>query len=161
MPGSPRISRRSILQSGGAAAAYAVGASQLGPAALAQGSASEPRGAAHHRLSLGSREVIVLSDGHLVVPTSILAENVAQAEVKSFLSERAVGPDRVHFHINVALVKPAATTFSSTPAPAAPGNRPQASSPTALRQPAQARTDRQGRGDPRASRSHLGPGRRT
>ena len=47
----------------------------------------------------------MLSDGHLVVPTSILAENVAQAEVRSFLAERAVGPDRVHFHINVALVK--------------------------------------------------------
>ena len=47
----------------------------------------------------------MLSDGHLVVPTSILAENVAQAEVRSFLADRAVGPDRVHFHINVALVK--------------------------------------------------------
>jgi hypothetical protein len=88
------------LQSGGAAAAYAFGTSRLGVTALAQGAASEPRGAAHHRLSLGSREVIVLSDGHLVVPTGILAENVPQAEVRSFLASRALGPDRVHFHIN-------------------------------------------------------------
>jgi glyoxylase-like metal-dependent hydrolase (beta-lactamase superfamily II) len=104
MSGNRRVSRRSILQTGGAAAAYALGGLQLGTPARAQGSASEPRGAAHHRLRLGSREIIVLSDGHMVVPTSILAENVAQAEVKSFLADRAVGPDRVHFHINVALV---------------------------------------------------------
>ena len=105
MAGKPRVSRRTLLLSGGAAAAYALGGLQVGTPARAQGSASEPRGAAHHRLSLGSREIIVLSDGHLVVPTSILAENVAQAEVKSFLADRALGPDRVHFHINVALVK--------------------------------------------------------
>ena len=105
MPGTPRVSRRLILQSGGAAAAYAFGSSQFGAAALAQGSAGEPRGAAYHRIPLGTRDVIVLSDGHLVVPTQALAENIAHSEVKSFLAGRALGPDRVHFHINVALVK--------------------------------------------------------
>ena len=102
---TPRIDRRSMLQSGGAAAAYGLGISQLGATAVAQNAETEPRGVAHHRFSLGSREVIVLSDGHLVVPTSMLAGNVPQAEMKSFLASKALGPDRVYFHINVALVK--------------------------------------------------------
>lgn len=96
-----RVSRRDLLQSGGAAAVYAMGATQLVAPALAQ----EPRGVAHHRFALGSRAVIVLSDGHLVVPVSALAANRPDAEVTSFLQSRTLGPDRVHFHINVALVK--------------------------------------------------------
>ena len=88
MPGTPRIDRRSILQSGGAAAAYALGISQLGATAVAQNAETELRGVAHHRFSLGSREIIVLSDGHLVVPTSMLAGNVLQTEVKSFLAAK-------------------------------------------------------------------------
>jgi glyoxylase-like metal-dependent hydrolase (beta-lactamase superfamily II) len=94
-----------MLQSATAAAACALSAARLDVGALAQGSAREPRGAAHHRFSLGSRDIFVLSDGHLVVPTRMLAGNVPQAEVESLLATRAVGPARVHFHINVALVK--------------------------------------------------------
>jgi glyoxylase-like metal-dependent hydrolase (beta-lactamase superfamily II) len=101
----PTYSRRSILQSGTAAAACALGASQLGVGAIAQDAGGQPRGAAHHRLAFGSRDVFVLSDGHLVVPTSMLAGNVPHAEVKSFLATRSVDPERVHFHINVALVR--------------------------------------------------------
>jgi glyoxylase-like metal-dependent hydrolase (beta-lactamase superfamily II) len=93
MPRSPSITRRALLQSAAAAAACALG----GPA-LAQGPA-------HHRFSLGAREIVVLSDGHLVVPTDVLAANTPRAELASFLAARAVGPGRVHFHINVALVK--------------------------------------------------------
>ena len=72
--------------------------------ALAQ-TASEPRGAAFHRIAVGSRDVLVLSDGHLVVPAGMLAVNAPEPEVRSFLAARAVGPERVRFHINVALVK--------------------------------------------------------
>ncbi len=54
---------------------------------------------------LGSRDIFVLSDGHLVIPTTMLAGNIPQAEVKSFLATRAVDTERIHFHINVALVK--------------------------------------------------------
>src|SRR5262249_35185609 len=57
------------------------------------------------RFSLGDRDVFVLSDGHLVVPASVLAGNVPEANVRSFLGTRGLGPDRIHFHINVALVK--------------------------------------------------------
>jgi glyoxylase-like metal-dependent hydrolase (beta-lactamase superfamily II) len=100
MPGSPGYSRRALLRLGAGAV---IGASQFGSRATAQ--EAPPRGAAHHRLSLGSRELLVLSDGHLVVPPGMLAANVPQAELHSFLGARAVGLDRVHFHINVALVK--------------------------------------------------------
>jgi glyoxylase-like metal-dependent hydrolase (beta-lactamase superfamily II) len=94
-----RVSRRALLQSCGALAA-----SGLATGTLAQ-PAIQPRAPAHHRFSLSSREVFVLSDGHLVVPAGFLAGNVAEAEVKSLLAARGLGPDRVHFHINVALVK--------------------------------------------------------
>lgn len=94
-----RVSRRSLLQTCGAFAA-----SGLAPKAWAQ-QAFPPPVPAHHRFSLGSRDVFVLSDGHLVVPTSVLARNVPEAEVKPFLAARGLGPDRVQFHINVALVK--------------------------------------------------------
>jgi glyoxylase-like metal-dependent hydrolase (beta-lactamase superfamily II) len=100
MLGSPIYTRRLMLQSWTAAAAYALGNSQLGIRTLAQ--ADE---IAHYRFAVGSLEVVVLSDGHLVVPTSLLAGNVPEAEVKSFLLGRSIGTNRVHFHINVALVK--------------------------------------------------------
>jgi glyoxylase-like metal-dependent hydrolase (beta-lactamase superfamily II) len=105
MSGPPKCTRRALLQSGTAAAACALGASQSGVRALAQGAAREARAAAQHRFSLGSRDIFVLSDGHLVVPTSMLAGNVSHTEVQSFLAARAVDPERVHFHINVALVR--------------------------------------------------------
>ena len=74
----PRLSRRSILQSTGAAAAYALAGS---PPGLAQEKSDLPRGAADQRLSLGVREIFVLSDGHLVVPAAALAENAPPADV--------------------------------------------------------------------------------
>lgn len=73
MAGSRAFSRRLMLRSGGAAAGYALCASRLGVTALAQGAADRPRGAAHHRLSLGTRDVFELSDGHLVVPPALMA----------------------------------------------------------------------------------------
>lgn len=104
MPEPPTYSRRLILQSGAAAAACALAASRPDLGALAQ-TASDPGAAMHHRTAVGSRDVLVLSDGHLVVPVGMLAVNVPDPEVRSFLEARAVGPERVRFHINVALVK--------------------------------------------------------
>jgi glyoxylase-like metal-dependent hydrolase (beta-lactamase superfamily II) len=106
MPSSPSYSRRLVLQSGAAAAAAsALGAAPFGVAALAQTVPDTPRGVAHHRFSLGARDVFVLSDGHMVIPTAMLAGNVLQAELQSFLASEAAGPERVNFHINVALIK--------------------------------------------------------
>src|SRR5262249_35640187 len=100
----PSYTRRSLLRSGAAGVACALSASPLGVQAQAQAPAGEPGGAAHHHFSFGGHDIFVLSDGHLVVPSSALAPNVADAEVKPFLAARGLGPDRVHFHINVALV---------------------------------------------------------
>ena len=100
-PVSPkfRVSRRSLLQSCGVLAA-----SGFSSNALAQ-QAFQPRAPAHHRFLLGSRDILVLNDGHLVIPTAMLAGNIPQAEAESFLAIRSVDTERVHFHINVALVK--------------------------------------------------------
>lgn len=108
MPSAFEISRRKLLQGGGAAAALALGMSGLGPV-VAQGAGDAPRGVAHHRFALGAREIIVLSDGHLALPASALAGNVPPAELAAFLAARAVGPERVNFHINVALVRAGST----------------------------------------------------
>ncbi len=94
-----RVSRRALLQSCGALAA-----SGLAPKAWAQ-PAFPPPVPAHHRFALGARDVFVLSDGHMVVPSSALVRNVPDTEVAPFLAARGVGPDRVQFHLNVALVK--------------------------------------------------------
>jgi glyoxylase-like metal-dependent hydrolase (beta-lactamase superfamily II) len=104
MPKPSAYNRRLILQSGTAAAACALAASQPSLGAFGQ-TASESRGATHHRFAVGTLDVLVLSDGHLVVPTGMLAVNVPEHDVRSFLAARAVGPERVRFHINVALVK--------------------------------------------------------
>jgi glyoxylase-like metal-dependent hydrolase (beta-lactamase superfamily II) len=100
---SPRIhSRRRVLLG---TAALAFGAAPFGIGAVAQGTSGQPRGVAHHRFSLGAREVFVLSDGHLVVPADALAGNVPAGELRGFLTANALGLERVNFHINVALVK--------------------------------------------------------
>ncbi len=99
---SHSYSRRAVLQYG-AAAAVALGAARLGGSARGQEAA--PRGVAHHRFSLGSRDIFVLSDGHMVVPADALAGNVPEGELRWFLSSQAIGLERVNFHINVALVK--------------------------------------------------------
>lgn len=48
---------------------------------------------------------MVLSDGHLVVPTGMLAKNVSGPELNAYLAGLRLGPQRVHFHTNVALLR--------------------------------------------------------
>jgi glyoxylase-like metal-dependent hydrolase (beta-lactamase superfamily II) len=91
------LSRRAFLQAGGALAAGGVGGNAGAQEVQAFASA-------HHRLLLGAHELMVLSDGHLVVPSQMLATNVVASELKGFLGRRGLGPDRVNFHINVALL---------------------------------------------------------
>ena len=74
------------------------------PPTLAQ-PATAPSATGHRRLSFGSHDLVVLSDGHLLAPTRVLAGNVPPAELTSFLAGRGVGLERVQFHLNVALVK--------------------------------------------------------
>jgi glyoxylase-like metal-dependent hydrolase (beta-lactamase superfamily II) len=101
MPGPSRISRRSLLQSCGSLAASAVAGRTWAQGAIT------PSSAVPHRFTLGSREIIVLSDGYLELPSAFLAANVPEAELQSFLAGRGVSGDHVHFHINVALIRTA------------------------------------------------------
>src|SRR5262245_64411666 len=93
------LSRRLFLQCCGAFAA--AGAS--GAAAQQDTEAPAP---ACWRHQLGERELIVLSDGHLVVPTVLLAGNVGGGELMAYLASVGFGRLRsVHFHINVELIR--------------------------------------------------------
>ncbi len=102
MPAPIHITRRAMLRSG-AAAACTFAALLRNSGADAQ--QAPPRAAAHHRFALGQREVIVLSDGHLEFPAGFLAVNVLESDVRTFLASRNLGPDRIQFHINVALIR--------------------------------------------------------
>jgi glyoxylase-like metal-dependent hydrolase (beta-lactamase superfamily II) len=98
MASTSHPSRRVFL---GACGAY-VASGFNGGAAAEDAEAPAP---AFHRHSLGAHEVIVLSDGHLVVPTAVLAKNVSGPELNAYLAVRGLGPERVHFHTNVALLR--------------------------------------------------------
>jgi glyoxylase-like metal-dependent hydrolase (beta-lactamase superfamily II) len=97
MASTCELSRRLFLQSCGAFVAS--GASGAG--ARQDTEAPAP---ASHRHALGAQELIVLSDGHLVVPTAMLARNVGGTELSAYLASLGIGPQLVHFHINVALI---------------------------------------------------------
>jgi glyoxylase-like metal-dependent hydrolase (beta-lactamase superfamily II) len=98
MASTSHPSRRGFL---GACGAFV--AAGFGGAAGAQH--AEAPAPAFHRQPLGARELIVLSDGHLVVPTTMLAKNVSGPELHAYLAGRGLGPERVHFHTNVALLR--------------------------------------------------------
>jgi glyoxylase-like metal-dependent hydrolase (beta-lactamase superfamily II) len=98
MASTSQPSRRVFL---GACGAFVAG-SFSGPAAAED---AEARAPALHRHPLAAHELIVLSDGHLVVPTATLAKNVSGAELNTYLAGRGLGPARVHFHTNVALLR--------------------------------------------------------
>src|SRR5262245_42642833 len=85
------ISRRALLRAAGALAAGAL------PGASWAQQAGEPPAAAEHRFAFAGQELAVLSDGHLVVPTRMLAGNVPPGEVRSYLASHGLGPDRVDF----------------------------------------------------------------
>jgi glyoxylase-like metal-dependent hydrolase (beta-lactamase superfamily II) len=91
------LSRRALLASGGALAA-----SGLVSPAWAQELVPAP---AYHRPTFAAGDLLVLSDGHLVVPTSMLAGNVPDADLRAFLAGRGLGRERVLFHINVVLLR--------------------------------------------------------
>ena len=92
------MSRRLFLASGGAFIASGLNGAAAAPDAAAPAPAS-------FRLALGAHELIVLSDGHLVVPTAMLARNVGGRELAAYLASVGFGLERVHFHINVALIR--------------------------------------------------------
>jgi glyoxylase-like metal-dependent hydrolase (beta-lactamase superfamily II) len=98
MASTSHPSRRGFLRACGA-----FGVAGFGGAAGAQH--AEAPAPAFHRQTLGARELIVLSDGHLVVPTTMLAKNVSGPELHAYLAGRGLGPERVHFHTNVALLR--------------------------------------------------------
>jgi glyoxylase-like metal-dependent hydrolase (beta-lactamase superfamily II) len=71
------ISRRALLRGAGAGLANAAGLAYL-PARAAT---------APHRLTVGAFELTVVSDGHLVLPTSFLAPGAPEAERLAILKE--------------------------------------------------------------------------
>ncbi len=81
----PHLSRRTVL---------ALGAATVFP--------SGALSAVPHRLKLGEFEIIVLSDGHLTVPTRYLARNASEAEIASAIG---VGTATVTPPCNVTLVR--------------------------------------------------------
>jgi glyoxylase-like metal-dependent hydrolase (beta-lactamase superfamily II) len=91
--GARRISRRALL----VGTASAAGAAWLPVNAFAQ--------AAPHVFRHGDFEVTVLSDGHLVLPVSILAPEAPPEELAGLIEAAGQGPDELRPAANVPLIR--------------------------------------------------------
>ena len=97
------ITRRQALRN----STFALGGAVLAPQlAQAETAASKPSGqnAGIYRLKLGAFEVTVLSDGFFTLPSTLLATNLAEAELKEFVKANHLGADTVRAQMNVVLV---------------------------------------------------------
>jgi glyoxylase-like metal-dependent hydrolase (beta-lactamase superfamily II) len=92
--GSPAFDRRAFLKLAGAAAALAL------PDRL---SAATPP----HDFRHGVFDVTVVSDGHLVLPASVLAPDAPKAELEALLKSAGQGPDQAMPAANIALIRTA------------------------------------------------------
>ena len=97
------ITRRQALRDSAFALGGAVAASQF---AKAETAASKPSGqnAGFYRLSVGAFEVTVLNDGFFTLPITLLATNLAEAELKEFAKANYLGADTFRAQMNAVLV---------------------------------------------------------
>jgi glyoxylase-like metal-dependent hydrolase (beta-lactamase superfamily II) len=97
------ITRRRALRDSTFALGGTVVTSQL---AKTETAASKPSGqnAGFYRLKVGAFEVTVLSDGSFLLPSPLLATNLAEAELKEFVKANHIGDDTFRTQINVVLV---------------------------------------------------------
>lgn len=63
------------------------------------------RAAPHYSFRFGQNEIIVLSDGHLTMPTPFLATNVTESELHAALAGAARPTERVEPPCNITLVR--------------------------------------------------------
>ncbi len=94
------IARRGLLAGAGALAAAAAAGGV--PAPRAQEAAAQAPG--FYRFRLGRWLVTVLSDGNLIVPTSMYAANAPEAEFRSFAEAHVLPAERWPSQTNVTLV---------------------------------------------------------
>jgi glyoxylase-like metal-dependent hydrolase (beta-lactamase superfamily II) len=97
------ITRRQALRN----STFALGGATLAPQlAKAETAASKPSGqnAGFYRLTVGAFEVTVLNDGFFTLPSTLLATNLAEAELKEFVKANYLGADTVRAQMNVVLV---------------------------------------------------------
>ncbi|MCB1548801.1 MAG: MBL fold metallo-hydrolase [Hyphomicrobiaceae bacterium] len=72
--------------------------------ALARAALKGTQAPGYFRFKVGRFEVSVLSDGNLILPTSMLATNVTEVELKAMLKASLLDPDRVMSHLNAAII---------------------------------------------------------
>lgn len=58
-----------------------------------------------HAFKLGALEVTVLSDGHLTLPASFLAQGIDPKALDAALAAAGQTPERIHAPTNVTLVR--------------------------------------------------------
>src|SRR5215813_4981036 len=88
-------SRRDLLRAGLRASAMGAAATLVRPAMAA----------APYRLNAGAFELIVISDGHLVLPTRFLAPDVAPDERGAALAVTGETGEQYHSPTNVTLIR--------------------------------------------------------
>lgn len=98
-----RVTRRQVLRDGTVALGSAAMASRLANAESAA-SKSSGQNAGFYRLKIGAFTVTVLSDGFFTLPSTLLATNLAEAELKEFVKANHLGADTFRAQMNVVLV---------------------------------------------------------
>src|SRR4051794_36177391 len=58
-----------------------------------------------HRFRLGAFEIIVVSDGHLVLPVNIFGQDANKEELNALLKQAGQGPDLVQPLLNITLIR--------------------------------------------------------
>ena len=102
------FTRREMLKAGGASAFFAgVGSAPLLSQSAAALAKSEKKGVqvpGYYRFSIGSFEVTIVSDGNLLLPTKLLANNVPGAELTALLKAYVLDPTEDFSHLNLCLI---------------------------------------------------------
>lgn len=98
------FSRRDMLKSSGSAALLAAGAPLGVDHALSAAPKQGKQAPGFFRFSVGTYEITVVSDGNLVIPTSVIGVNAPEGEVKALLADNLLSPEVLLSHTNLCLI---------------------------------------------------------
>ncbi|HEU0222918.1 MAG TPA: MBL fold metallo-hydrolase [Paracoccaceae bacterium] len=99
-----RPDRRTLLRLAALAPAFALPAALAQPLRAQLGAPAAPQSGGFFRLTLGAMPLTVISDGHLVLPTTVLGVNADRAEVLAFLEAHFESVENVYSHTNTLVV---------------------------------------------------------
>lgn len=99
-----RPDRRTLLRLAALAPAFALPGLAPSAARAESGTQGQPQAAGFYRFPLGDLACTVVSDGHLLLPTTVLGVNADRAEVTAFLEAHYESAETAYAHANALVV---------------------------------------------------------